>query len=851
VQAIKRISEPVIKQLRSEIIDAGGNEIFALGYLNEDGLVVSVDILARGNEDSVLALKTRPEAPSRQNLRPGAASEDPAADVLIHNHPSGFLTPSDNDLAIAGRAAESGTGSFIVNNELTQVYVVAEPTRGRKRKKLNPGRICAALEEGGAIARRLSSFEPRPSQLGLMRLVIKAFNDDALAAAEAGTGVGKSFAYLLPAMSYALDNDERIVVSTATITLQQQLYEKDIPLVAEALGKRIKVVLVKGRGNYLCRRRLEDALREPALDDDENRAVRTIKEWAETSRTGSRSDLSFLPPDGAWSRVCSEPDLCMGMRCPEREQCFVLALRKECADARILVVNHHLLFADLAARNEGAGYDNTVVLPPYRRIIIDEAHTVEGAATSFFSRQFSRLGILRQLGKLYRRRRAQRSGLLLRLAGMMGDGREEILEKPLDTIQKIREIADALDVNALELCRVEGTFRFTAAREEAVSSFLVPGLSDLRRRLLALADQIRDILENFQDENAEDPLVWEIKAVIRRVEAAAAICSSLLEYRERPEEVMWLERHFSPAGGEWAGFNVTPINVAPSLRDALFEPNKTVVCVSATLTVGGRGQEDISEPEGFSDKGNFSGAFAYWSGRSGLGLVENRPVLFGSFPSPFPYARSVLLAAPRDAPLPGEDSYRAFVDRAAAALAEAAGGSALILFTSYEALRSAYAAARPALEQQGIRCLKQGDDDRSRLLQTFLSDESSVLFATDSFWEGVDAPGDTLRLVILCRLPFKAPTDPVFEARCEALESRGGNSFMELSLPESVMKFKQGFGRLMRRSSDHGVVAVLDGRILRKRYGEVFLRSLPKTRTGFSDFNTILREVEDFLYPGS
>ncbi|MDR2743311.1 MAG: ATP-dependent DNA helicase DinG [Treponema sp.] len=866
MQAVKRLSESVIERLRSEIFDAGGNEIFALGYLNDAGIVVSVDVLARGNEGAVLALDSRPEQ------RDGVPSDDgaPSADVLIHNHPSGFLTPSDNDLAIAGRAAENGTGSFIINNEVSRVYVVAEPARRRKRKKLDPDRICAALEEGGAIARRLPSFELRPSQIGLMRLIIKAFNDDALAAAEAGTGVGKSFAYILPAMTYALDNDERIVVSTATINLQQQLYEKDIPLVASALGKKVKVVLVKGRGNYLCRRRLEDALREPALDEDENSAVRAIAEWAETSGTGSRSDLSFLPTEGAWSRVCSEADLCMGMRCPERERCFVLSLRKECAGARILVVNHHLLFADLAARSQGAGYDNTVVLPPYRRIVIDEAHTVEGAATSFFSREFSRLGVFRQLGRLYRKRRARRSGLLLRLAGLAAGGGEEdtFLEKNLNTIQKIREAADDLDANALELCRTEGTFRLTPAREEAVSSVLTPHLLDLRRNILSLAEQVRDIIENLQGENAEDPAVWEIKVIIRRLEAIAGVCSSLLEYREHPGEVMWLERHTGVSGGDWTGFNVTPIDVAPSLKDALFEPNKTVICVSATLTVGGAGNvSDYPESADFGDssgsgtslalsdtaseerrRGNVPAAFAYWSGRSGFGMVQDREALFGWFPSPFPYARSVLLAAPRDAPLPDEGGYRAFVDRAATALAETAGGSALILFTSYDALRSAYAAARPVLEKQGIRCLKQGDDDRSRLLQSFLSDETSVLFATDSFWEGVDAPGDALRLVILCRLPFKAPTDPVFEARCEALESRGGSPFMELSLPESVMKFKQGFGRLMRRSSDHGVVAVLDGRILRKRYGVYFLRSLPKTRISFADFDTVLRQTEEFLF---
>ena len=292
---------------------------------------------------------------------------------------------------------------------------------------------------------------------------------------------------------------------------------------------------------------------------------------------------------------------------------------------------------------------------------------------------------------------------------------------------------------------------------------------------------------------------------------------------------MWLERRRSPDGSPWAVFTQTPVELAETLKEALFAPNKTVVCVSATLASGGD--------------------FGYWAGRSGFNLVQNRPLLQGVFPSPFPYRNAVLLAVPEDSPLPEEEeNYQNFVNYAAGRLAAAAGGSALILFTSYQSLRSAWLAALPELQPLGIRCLKQGDDDRSRLLQTFLSDSGSVLFATDSFWEGVDAPGDTLRLVIICRLPFRSPSDPVFEARREAVEKRGGNPFMELSLPEAVMKFKQGFGRLMRRSSDRGVVAVLDGRVLKKRYGSLFLRSLPETKTSFTDFDGILRNTERFLF---
>jgi ATP-dependent DNA helicase DinG len=355
---------------------------------------------------------------------------------------------------------------------------------------------------------------------------------------------------------------------------------------------------------------------------------------------------------------------------------------------------------------------------------------------------------------------------------------------------------------------------------------------------------VRELLEKVQKENEDDPVVWEIRSALRRLDTVAGVCTSFLEYRENSDDVMWIEKRGGEAGSAgkraydapWAVFNVTPLDVAPSLKEALFEPNKTVVCVSATLTTGRSG----------GDSAVYS--FDYWKSRSGLNLVTGREILCGVFNSHFPYASRVLLASPFDAPLPTEAPYGAFVNTAAAALAEVSGGSALILFTSYQALRSAYETAKPLLEKQGIRVLKQGDDDRNRLLASFLKDESSCLFATDSFWEGVDAPGDTLRLVILCRLPFKSPNDPVFEARSEALESRGGNAFMDLSLPEAVMKFKQGFGRLMRRSSDHGVVVVLDGRLLRKNYGKAFLYALPETKTCFESFDSVLRAVEGFLF---
>jgi ATP-dependent DNA helicase DinG len=850
VRTEKRFTGQCIAELRGEIAEAGGNEVFALGYLDDKGLVEKIRVQARGNEGAVLALIRGnepsggadgfPESPEAGDRH--SPPEPSAPDVFIHNHPSGFLTPSDNDLRISGRAASEGIGAYIVDNAVGTVYVVAEPVRRRKRRALDPEAITAALEEGGSVAKRLPSYELRKSQLDLMRLVIRGFNGNAVVAAEAGTGVGKSFAYLLPAVHFALDNDERIIISTATINLQQQLFEKDIPLVSAAVNRKIKSVLIKGRGNYLCRRRLADALREPLLDDENNEELKRIALWAETTSGGSRSDLSFVPAEQVWSRICSEADLCMGMRCPCRENCFILLLRKEAADARLLVVNHHLLFADLAARYEGAGYEGTVVLPPYTRIILDEAHTIEEAATSFFSKEFSRLGIFRQLSRLYRKRGAKRQGLLIRLAALGdwdagGDGEDRLNDAAAD-IEKVRNALDSLDEAGILLCGEDGVFRLTPSREEAFNPLFSHFIA-LRKRLVSLGDRIRIILEEYDTggegdgkksrPNAGDGLescIWEIKAALRRLDSAAEVCSSFVEYREKPGEVMWLERR-SSRGDPFVTYTVTPLDVAPILHDALFEPNKTVVCTSATLAAGD---------------------FDYWAGRSGLNLLKNKEFFSGCFPSPFPYATSVLLAVPGDAPLPDDPAWQGFVDRSVSSLMACAGGSALALFTSYHSMQSAYGAALPDLRELGIRCLKQGDDDRSRLLQTFLADKSSVLFATDSFWQGVDAPGDTLRLVILCRLPFKSPNDPVFEARREAIEKMGVSSFMALSLPEAVIKFKQGFGRLIRRSSDRGVVAVLDGRIIKKRYGDFFLKSLPKTKTSFAEFNSILRDMETFLY---
>ncbi|MCL1813786.1 MAG: ATP-dependent DNA helicase [Treponema sp.] len=738
--------------------------------------------------------------------------------------------------------------------------------------------LCTALEED--IAGKLQGYERRDAQLDLIRLIVRSFNEDAVVAAEAGTGVGKSFAYLLPAVEFALARnkkaDERIVISTATITLQQQLYEKDIPLVLSALGKNVKYVLVKGRGNYLCRRRLADALMEPPLDKSEYKELCSIGEWSEQTKTGSRSDLFFLPSPSLWLRLCSESDTCQGIHCAHLDHCFFMALRKEAADAGILVVNHHLLFADLAARHEGAGYESAVVLPPFTRVIIDEAHTIEDSATSFFSKSWSRLGINRSLSRLYRntapggrksvqrvkgsaaarrKRRTAETGLLLRLSG----GFAALPGGIPKVISELRDAAGAADLAALALCGDEGFFRLKRETDADPLGILRQPLEKMQRSIGALVDQVSAMIKNADE---EDPAIREINAILRRFTSVAEICGSFLKFdpginkTAGNSEVFWFERNGGYRDDPWVTFTITPVSIASLLKEALFEANKTVVCVSATLSTGGpvysAGISDFTDESSHGHSVEYNAekaaaSFRFWAERTGAALAR-REFLCGVFPSPFPYDKRTLLAVPKDAPLPDSSDYRIFTNHAITELVRLTGGSALVLFTSYQALRSAFEEAAPVLESEGIKCLKQGDDDRTRLLRQFLEDKTSVLFGTDSFWEGVDAPGETLRLLILCRLPFKTLKDPVFEARREYLENLGRNSFTELSLPDAVMKFKQGFGRLIRNSSDYGAVVVLDGRLLNKYYGSAFFESLPETKTSFKEFDKVLLDLERFFY---
>ncbi|MBI9103092.1 MAG: helicase c2 [Spirochaetales bacterium] len=811
MDADERISLPARENIKDAIFEAGGNEVMAVGHLNNQKIVTSLNVTARGDDVSVPALFPYMEK----------------GDVVIHNHPTGKLKPSQADLSIASRLGQEGIGFYIVDNAVEEIYVVAEPVFLEELKLLDPEKLVSILGPDGLMS-QLINYEARDSQLDMLRQIAHGYNDEIIIAAEAGTGVGKSFAYLIPSMAWAEQNNERIVVSTATINLQQQLIEKDIPLVQKVLGGKIKAVLVKGRGNYVCRRRLSEALEEDSLFRDESDHLMQIGGWVDESPTGSKTDLPFLPNEEVWNGICSESDGCLGLRCTQREKCFVLKARKEAASARLLVVNHHLLFSDLSLRLSGAGFENTAVLPPFNRIVFDEAHNIEKSATSFFSRELSRFSINRILYRLFHRRGTYNQGVWVNLQKLAtpAEGESEVPS----LIREIQDKMQVLEDASMELLNGEYTYRLKDGSDKgALSASLLGPMQSLQDYILRCTEALQKTIERVGEEFSEETAVWESRMLLNRMMALSSVCESFKEWEEKREEIFWFEKGRTRKGDEFIRFVATPLNISGVMRDAVFEPYDTVVCTSATMSV--------------------KDSFNYWARRTGVSDLVEREVRTFRFPSPFPYKENVLLGIPTDAPEPNNPDYTSYIAEMVKETLLISEGHGLVLFTSYSQLREVWEITAPFLRAQGIPVLRQGDDHRAKLLDDFNANSASVLFATSSFWEGVDSPGDSLQVVIICKLPFQVPTDPVIAARREQLEKRGGNAFMELFVPEAVMRLKQGFGRLMRRTTDRGVVLILDPRIIRKSYGSLFLGSLPMTGRSIKEKSGVLVDVENFLYP--
>lgn len=838
----KTFSPAAIESMRAAIAEADGNEVFFLGHTDDTRRVTEVVVLARGSAEAVPAIL--------QFCRYG--------DVVIHNHPSGHLHPSAADLEIASRLGSLGVGFHIVDNSVEKVYRVVEAFAPRTEQYVSAEAVASLLGSDGAVARSLPGYEERPEQLRMAFAVGDAFNNGKLSVIEAGTGTGKSLAYLVPALLWALANEQRVVVSTNTINLQEQLIRKDLPFLQRCADLNFQAVLVKGRGNYVCLRRAETARLEPGLFDEELAAeLAAILEWSQKSADGSKEDLSFIPKEEVWEEVRCEGDQCARVRCAHYGRCFLQRARREAAQADILVVNHSLLLADLAVRQQTDNYTAVAVLPPFERIIFDEAHHLEDVATSFFSAQVTRFAFARVLNRLRHPRKPDKGllpRLLATLARELPDNEDALyrdLHGRIEAILAARQSLFDRAVRDLENTGIEvaSALGQEITEREEIKHRIVPAFTqsiiwteirervrELSRETNRLARQLRDLLKlhGRLPEPAADKvagMVTDLRGVAGRIEVIAGDLDLFVDASDTT--CAWFEisrGRIGRSSGIVTRLCTAPLEVAGSLKDAVYDRFRTVVMTSATLAVGE--------------------SFDYFRQRVGLDRSEPERRAELLLASPFNFARQALVAIPTDLPEPGRPGYPEAVRDLTERAVLAADGRTFVLFTAYTLLRRVHGEIAPVLEARGYRCLRQGEDNRHRLLKKFSQDVTSVLFATDSFWEGVDVPGRALEQVIITRLPFKVPTEPVLAARAEAIEAAGGDPFMAYTVPQAVIKFKQGFGRLIRHRDDRGVVLILDSRVVKKGYGRMFLRSLPDARVLAAPANTIFAELGRFFAPG-
>ncbi|MEE2669018.1 MAG: helicase C-terminal domain-containing protein [Gemmatimonadota bacterium] len=827
-----RLSLAAAEYIRVEIEKAGGREVCFLARVNGAREIVEPKAVARGNKAAVLAVA-------------GGAEE---GGVMIHNHPSGELEPSDADLGVAARVYEDGLGSAITNNQAQGLYVIVDPPAPRVVESLDVGALEALIGPEGPLAQSHPQYEDRPGQRDMLRNVTARYNQGGVALIEAGTGIGKSLAYLIPAAQWSLQNRERTVISTNTINLQEQLDRNDLPLVQGLMNDEIDWALVKGRGNYISIRRARLAAESAPLlfEDDRVEELGALIGWMEQTDDGSHSDLAFVPRDEIWEEVKSDPDICLRARCPHFQACFYQRARRNAASATLLVTNHHLLFTDLSVRIAANNFTAAAVLPAYRHLILDEAHNIEDAATSHLGSQATRTGMFRMLARFDRGGR----GLLTALQKAFTERKNQPVAVELRS--RIEERVRP----ALEEARVYLT-RFLDALEpmlptEAPGAVRIgtPELPepvtnpDVQERLEGLLTALR----NFESEvrllrerikgnevlsNDLEGRILDLSSGERRLAGTVQALRKILSPEKGDEHsVRWLEWRARAKGrpGNLVMASA-PVELGDLLREKLFRRLETVVFSSATRAV--------------------RGSFTFL--RSRIGLEEELSdtynvklkVISDIIVSPFDLQNQVMLAVPTD--LPEVNSPDGEFDGATAGIvSEMSGvvdGGLFVLFTSHGALRRVAKILRA--EGSNFPLFVQGEEARSRLLEGFIQHGSGILLATASFWEGVDVPGRPLRGLIIPRLPFRVPTEPITAARVEAIERRGGNPFREFMLPLAALKLKQGFGRLIRTRDDRGGIVILDDRIVRKRYGTYLKESLPVTpfvKGPWSDVSHHLRQ---------
>ena len=902
---------------RKEITQSGGVEVFAIGDLNKQGMVYKLTVHCRGNQYSVPALLSRP--------LPGQ--------VVIHNHPSGILQASPADMHLANLYGEDGIGVVIVNNDVTEGFWVVEP-HVSKLELIDEAEIEDFFLEKLPLI--MPDFEPREGQLQMALEITQAMNNGEMAILEAGTGTGKSLAYLVPSVMWAVKNKTRVVVATYTITLQGQLINLDLPIL-KAAGLDFEHALVKGRRNYICKRKLEEEVNftkkrlqhlqknnssedshaeipnlgfsaTPTSQNNKNNKTKqeyvqdarsyldllqTIEDYTKTysstqatnsgiaqnhtqmlnsdeSSIGSRSDISFPIADEVWEDIASDHEQTLRSRCPHYNSCFYYTARRKAAKAHILIANHHMLMIDMRFRAENNGEG---LLPSYNRVIIDEGHHLEDAATSMFQQQVSTRVIRRSLTPI--RNRKEKPSALERMKGHITSGLA-LFENPHKTAMQLVEELEILvpqvwDLSDSWMQQIANDFldpdtphlrlRKNVEQDPRWKEGLEPMLQRAEIKIGAIADKLaklEDIISSIDEQTQiRDPQPFlDIQRTKRKMQDIARFFhlfrvaseeqtvsidtivqdpsttnTTTTTITETEETVRWIEKISGKNRVPTSALTMAPVEVGPVLREQLFLKLKSVVSCSATLTVDNK--------------------FEHYQNRIGLqNIPEGVHIRNAILPSPFDYQKQALLVIPKNMPDPQSKHYFPTAVKFIVRAIQASNGGCFILCTNYSLLRKLHAEVSKELKDQ-YRFFRQGEMGRTQLLDAFIQSQNGVLFGADSYWEGVSVKGERLRQVIITKLPFRVPTEPVQQARHEKLEVQGLNPFVHYSLPQAALRLRQGFGRLIRTQNDRGSVVILDSRVHKKWYGKIFLNSLPKMEICRDNCKESLQRMEQFFAPTS
>ena len=757
-------------------------------------------------------------------------------EVVIRTTKPNQLYPSDMELELSEELYTRRNIAYcLLSSDLDDFYFVQDIDR----IFLEEIDIENYFAKDGILAKEIKGFEYRQEQEEMAQYIQDAINEDRKIIVEAGTGTGKTLAYLIPSIKWAVTNKKKVIIATNTINLQEQLLLKDIPLAKSIIKDEFSYVLVKGRNNYVCKRLFNELVLGKSVDIETfsmeaREQIEYILKWGNKTKTGDKAELPFEVYPDVWELVQSTTELCLGKKCPYRKECFYMKTRMEKMEADILISNHHVFFADLNVRAETDFDSEYLILPRYDMVIFDEAHNVESVARSYFSVEVSKISFTRLLNRIYQKKNKKKKekSALIRVEDTVDEKNLEDSEQYIYLLNTLKEEISILqnigdeyfdEIRKIYETNTESPIKKSLNNFEMTKSRFLENLREKKDIFQSKLTDFLNLMISFNnvidEEKDKNPEVINFNNHLKMFKAYIDSFKFINSF-EDDNYIYWLDINSKRTN---VVLTATPLNIAKKLSSVLFDNLDRLVFASATIVVNGN--------------------FDYF--KKSLGLDEE-DCIEAIIKSPFNYDEQMSVYIPSD--IQDSENINAFVSDASRFILDVllkTSGKAFILFTSYTMLNQIYYSISKKLKDKGFEVFLHGDKPRSQLIKEFKEAENPILFGTTSFWEGVDVQGENLSNVIITKLPFLVPTDPVVSAISKKIEEDGGNSFTDFQLPEAIIKFKQGVGRLIRKKTDRGNIFILDNRILKKRYGSLFINALPSQKNiKILEKDDIIEEIE-------